>query len=60
MTCIQHITKENLFFLKDLLQLYRTKLISTRLTSKNLHIEKLNDIVYKDNLHIIAQSNETC
>ena len=52
--------KENLFFPKDLLQLYRTKFISICLTSKNVRIEKLNDIVYKDNLHIIAQSNETC
>ena len=46
--------KENLFFLKDLLHLYRTKLISIHLTSKNVHIEKLDDIVYKDNIHIIA------
>ena len=46
--------KENLFFLKDLLQLYRTKFISIRLIPKNVHIEKLDDSVHEDNIHIIA------
>ena len=41
-------------FPKDLLQCYRTKFISIRLTSKNVHLEKLDDIGYKDNIRIIA------
>ena len=43
--CIQHITKENLLLLEDLLEPFRTKFIM----SKNMYIYKLDDIVNKYN-----------
>ena len=45
---------ENLLLLKDLLELLKTKFISIWAVSKNVCIDKLNDILhdYKNTYHI--------
>ena len=47
MKCIQHIMKENLLLLKDWLEPEKNKYMTS--VSKNVDVDKLDDIVYKYN-----------